>query len=1225
MTAKPNPIAHLVNTLQSEGDILVFLGAGSSSEGSQNDQPFPDFEMLIRRVLQDEGIEVTNNRMNDFLDVMKRWERESILSFRLASYLYGNPGISHLQLASVTMSLFPAVNMTMYMTTNFDDLMFKALSAVTKNSPQRDPKAFSLKKSAVISEITQIFHAIPRHTRNGTPVIVKLFGDLASNSPIFDSRDMPFDEFTEEKLIELVNRTTLFIGYGLRDAPVLRLLIRSGSAHPVFVVAPNNPIDDHIAQISQREFYWLPRTFSEFVSDLIETFSARNPSFETTLSRFLRDADIDLMVNSRWALRECARNASAPARARYLNRKRGEAVTQEVTANRTIRRQDTGPNLEAFKDSDARILGIIGESGSGKSTLLFQIYEQSRTDPNDLYVYYDAQSLQGAGSLAAKLALDFAIEVPKLNSALRRISSTLVRKGAQLIILIDALNESNSVDPLVIRYEIESLASEGPGNIRFVFSCRRVFWDARMNPVNDLPVRLYCEGKIFLLSKFSTAEAKSAYELYRETFHLKTEYESLSRSLREHIRDPLMLRFISEAYCDSVLPQFAPAVLVFREIMDALRRQYRQTPLIDFLDCLIDQRLEQLLVEGDVDDVFSYRDVRTDSNLALLAQQQMAGRLHAEHPLTILEDENIITPMESAATRFKFTYERFHEFLIGLRLHYKIFSVGRVAFLDFLAANLNRFRDAHYSFYQGLKSAFIIEYISTNSAQRRREVASLVKNSDRSIATFGRDIMREVIFESDLNVIHTLALLSDGESSATALFLDLCFESEGVLPYAIKGLFDDDPGIRRRSVKCLLFQARNFRSLGKMHSMILDEAKDRMIGRHKFALGLIYFFAVEFGAADEKSTAVLRMRELLVSIIEHERLNVADLANALNDVIELEGPLFFGANYQADGLFYPWSSRVEVERFVPAICALLQDTSSESLKQNLDAVLFFSDIRVEPIEADHDPRLFGYQFEYRIVQWALIRAWMQNSDLALEMLDRIVERGQAFNIDFALGIVSHAIARPSATNRELVAKCRLKMSNWIIQFEERFEEFYLGLKASDPFSFNLVPLAVLASVEARYFTPESGVIPCISSWLADPCLKRRKMALLAANWLSQDYPVKVLTTLESAFNETELDKWYDRVLARYEQHSPRLLEEFFDKMHFPTRRRTEIRTLGMARDTQDVQYQCDSFLAWLFLEDQSRLRQLGIVYNMIYATGSLREFCLKLLQLWIGPLSVTVE
>jgi SIR2-like domain len=856
VTASANPIVHLVNTLQSEGDILVFLGAGSSTDGSQDDAPFPDFETLIGRVLRDEGVEVTDNRMNDFLDVMRRWERESTLSVRLASYLYGNPGISHLQLASVTMSLFPAVNMAMYLTTNFDDLMFKALSAVTKNAPERDPKAFSLRKSAVISEITQIFQAIPRYTHKGTPVIVKLFGDLASNSPIFDPQDMPFDEFTEEKLVKLLDRTTLFIGYGLHDAPILRLLIRSGSQHPVFVVAPVNPIDDRIAQITQRVFYWLPKTFSEFVSDFIETFSAKNPAFEATFASFLRNTGAGLMINSRWALRECAQNASSSASARYLNRTRRGETGRDGVSIPTVVRPDTGPDFDTFKRSGARILAIVGESGSGKSTLLFQIYEYNGTRGEDLYIYYDAQSFQSTGSVSAKLALDLAVETGKLGSVLRQIGLTLDRKSAHLFILIDALNESISVDPLVIRYEIESLTNESPNNIRVVFSCRRVFWDARMNPSNDLPLGLYSDGKLFLLSKFSAAEAKSAYEHYCDTFRLKSQYESLSVSLREHIRDPLMLRFISEAYRDSVLPQFAPAVLVFREVMDALRRRYRQTPLIDFLDCLIDQRLERLLEHGDANDIFFYRTVRTDSNLALLAQQQMAGRLRTEHPLTILEDENIISPMESVSTRFKFTYERFYEYLIGLRLHYKIFSVEKVAVLDFVKGNLNRFRDAHYSFYQGLKSAFVMEYISTNDVERRREIAFLVRHPHQSIAAFGRDILREVVFESGEDAISTLALVDDGQASATRLVLDLGFEAEGVLPYAIEGLFEDDAGIRRRSVNCLVFHARNFGSLEKMNSMILDAAKGGTVAKEALATGLVYYFAVSFGSTADKAAAL---------------------------------------------------------------------------------------------------------------------------------------------------------------------------------------------------------------------------------------------------------------------------------------------------------------------------------------------------------------------------------
>src|SRR5216684_4518946 len=151
---------------------------------------------------------------------------------------------------------------------------------------------------------------------------------------------MPFDEFTEEKLVKLLDRTTLFIGYGLHDAPILRLLIRSGSPHPVFVVAPVNPIDEHIAQISQREFYWLPRTFSEFVSDLIETFSARNPLFEATFARFLLDADAGLLIASLWALCDCARSASVSARTRYRNAARGSIIKPDQALVRTEVRPD---------------------------------------------------------------------------------------------------------------------------------------------------------------------------------------------------------------------------------------------------------------------------------------------------------------------------------------------------------------------------------------------------------------------------------------------------------------------------------------------------------------------------------------------------------------------------------------------------------------------------------------------------------------------------------------------------------------------------------------------------------------------------------------------------------------------------------------------------------------------------------------------------------------------
>jgi len=1014
---------------------------------------------------------------------------------------------------------------------------------------------------------------------------------------------MLFDELTESKLIRLVDKTILFIGYGFHDAPILRLLIRSGSQHPIFVVAPTNPIDDRIANISQRSFYWLPKTFAAFVSEFVEAFSARNPSFETAFMSFLYDAGADLTVSSRWTLRECAQTASLTARERYVNRTR-RTDTPHVDRDITpIERPDTGPDFGRFKDSSQRIMAIIGESGSGKSTLLFQIHDRNSALTGDLYIYYDAQSFQSIGSMRARLALDFAVEPTGFGSLLQQIDSTLAKTGARLFILIDALNESISIDPLVTRYEIESVARESPSNIRFIYSCRRVFWDARMNPANDLPLSLYFDGKPFLLSQFSVREAKSAYEHYSQLFRLKSKYETLSNPLREHIRDPLMLRLISEVYNDSVLPQFAPAVLVFRAVMDDLRRRYRHTPLIDFLDLLIDQRLERLLENADVDDIFSYRSVRTDSNLALLAQQQMLGRHHAEHPLTILEDENVISPMESIAARFKFTYERFFEYLLGVRLHYKVFITAKLNFTDFVEKALDRFRNTHYSFYQGLKSAFVIEYLASIESDRRREIAQLVRHPNRAVAAFGRDVLREVVFELDQDAVGTLALVADGQASALKLVLDLGFEVEGVLPHAIKALFQSDREIRRQAVSCLMFHGRNFGSSELMKSMIFGLAGSGTVGRETLAIGLIYFFAAYFSMEIDKSITLEGMRQFLVRIMVRypDRVDIASVSAALAETVEVEGPLFFGANYAADGIVYPWQeSRKGAAQYCAAVRSILNSASPEVLYSHLEAIVVLSSIRVEGFERSHRVKLFAYQIEYRIIQWALIGAWAKDSSAILGLLDLIIERGGAFNIDFALGIVEHALFQNRIQDRSLLKLCYDRMSQWVERFELRFSEFYLALEDADPFSFNLVPLAVLARVEAQFFTTETGVIPCIAAWAAGPSVNRRKMALLAANWLGKEFPAKVLSSLESTVLGQDLTNWYNLVLASFERHSPRLLEDFFNKMRFPTHRRADIRSLGVASNRGEVQYQCESFFSWLFLGDRSHVRELCVVYDMIY-------------------------
>lgn len=1226
MTVHSNPVLHLVNTLKAEGEVLIFLGAGSSVEGWQGAAPFPDFSTLIGRVLTSEGRADADNRMAAFLDIMRQWERESTLSVRLGEYLYGSPGTAHLQLASATMSLFPELNMTTYLTTNFDDLMFKAFSSIAKNAPHGDPRAFSLKKYSVVSELTGTFDAISGHAKKGAPVILKLFGDLSSTSPIFHPDDMPFDEFTEQKLAQLFNRPAIFVGYGLNDGPILRLLASSRSKQPIFVVAPVNPIKDLLATMSQRQFHWISKGFGDFISDFIEISSTISPNFKTRFAEYFRVAEAQEYLDSPQSLRALARTGSSPALARHRNRVRPDDASSTPAALSPIARPDTGPDISNFRASDARILAIVGESGSGKSTLLNQIYEDAEAQGQDLCFYYDAHSLHGQGALRSKLSLDLMAEPFQLEKRVAHIGQTLGKRGHLLFVLIDALNESPSVDPLALRYEIEALAAATPDNVRFIYTCRRVFWDAHMDPSNDLPLHALHDRKPFLLGRFSPAEAEVAYGRHQQAFSLQPEYAALSATVRQHLRDPLMLRIMAEAYRGSALPHFAPAAIVFKRVMNAFRRRYRHAPLVDYLECLVDGKIDQLddvTVSGDI---YSYREARTNGNLALLAQQQIASGRNGAHPLEILEDENIISALDLSHSQFKFTYERFYEYVIGVRINDRLAARGHDGLVEFLEGNVQKYRSAHYSFYQGLRNAFVIRYLGADLPLRLK-IAALVRHPDASVAAFGRDVLREVIFEADMDALEALSVVDVDRVEQILLLLDLGFEAEEAIPYAIDGLFQPDLAVRRRSASCLLVQAKTYGRLDQIAQKVNTAIRSGRIATEALPLGIVLFGAVLISAADSKEQGLEEAASFISSLLDDSPRIVEwePLVRAVALALESEGPLFFGANYDADGVLYPWRQHTpEFDRLRRGIPLLFGDTLIEALEANFEAVLFFSNITLGASAGGASQRLFAYQIEYRIVQWLVIRAWNVDEERTLGLLERIVEQGGPFNIDFALGIIEHALFHDKNTDRGRILGGLDRMKSWIERFEAS-PTFFLALQERDPFAFNLVPLAVAARVDAAFLTAERGVIATLANWLADPSPQRRKMAYLAANWLSAEFPIKVLATLEPFLHRDMEQEWLDRVLSAYQDHSPRLLDEFLEEMHVPILRRVKIRGHEAAHEAQSIQYKADDLFSWLFLGPMSRLRRVGEIYGTLYEPGSCESAMSTALASLLGRSATAVE
>ena len=367
-----------------------------------------------------------------------------------------------------------------------------------------------------------------------------------------------------------------------------------------------------------------------------------------------------------------------------------------------------------------------------------------------------------------------------------------------------------------------------------------------------------------------------------------------------------------------------------------------------------------------------------------------------------------------------------------------------------------------------------------------------------------------------------------------------------------------------------------------------------------------------------KTAAFRHVADVLREIVRSypNKIDMAEMAQTIATVALDEGPLLFGANYSSESISYPWSARSEdFERYRPRIRQLLGDPSPEALIANLDVILFFSKISELPATSAAGTKLFAYQFEYRIVQWLIIRAWAEDSDIVIDLLDAIAETIDPFCLDFTAGIMEFLLIGNRSMPRAVQNECYKRLSNWISIFERNYpKQFYQALDESDPFSYNLVPLAVLARAEAHIF-PDKREIPCLVRWLESPSEKHKRMALLAANWLASEFPQKTLKSLDSVVGDKILESWLDVLLSGFEVHSPLLLDEFFEEFDIPLERQFRIRTSSSRSAFSKVQYRDESIYSWIFLGPQSRLSQLSKLYEELFQCVDIGEFFEKLLRI----------
>jgi len=292
---KIDPMYNLANTILDDKELIVFLGASASQDGSRGGKSFPGFDTLIDEIISDFGFAPLTNkkRFSNFWEVIEKWEREKNLAARVSKYLDGEPGAAHHYLAALSIALFNTCNALLYLTTNFDDLMKKAFRDLERNSVRKyNTKDISVRPHIIGSEFQEIAINVEGHLKNGCPVILKLFGDLNSQSPIFRKEDMVFEPIVEEKLIEWMKKPMIFIGFSFSDKIIEQLLITARGNFPIFLVNPIKKLPAFTKNMDR--IIHIQKTFSQFILDLFKILKEKHPAIIEKAENILSSLQIPI-------------------------------------------------------------------------------------------------------------------------------------------------------------------------------------------------------------------------------------------------------------------------------------------------------------------------------------------------------------------------------------------------------------------------------------------------------------------------------------------------------------------------------------------------------------------------------------------------------------------------------------------------------------------------------------------------------------------------------------------------------------------------------------------------------------------------------------------------------------------------------------------------------------------------------------------------------------------
>lgn len=1224
-----------IDILTSLEALVVFIGNGASMEGfNESEQPFPSFSQLIVSVLSNAGKnengEITTKNAFKHFSLFEKYinNEQDDACLYLKNYLNGKPGTPHYHFVNLITCLFEIEELKfsnlIFVTTNYDTMIEQALeNSGIKYVSESLPKDKSLFSHDYLEKIQN-------HLQKGTPVVLHIFGDLESEAPIFFQKEMEFSELEKGFFKRLFQKSILSIGYSFYDQVIKDIICAQNNIHnkPLYNVSPKEINNENLLD-KPRKIYNYNMYFKEFAIKLIcdmyvESGNNKQPSrqniflgLKARYEQKIQNLNFNFVYDLeflKWRI-ELVNSYSIN---RIIDLTSDDILLNNMDKLYVYR---DGIHWDTFLKSVESIGLVLGEAGMGKSTYFHMLAKQKPLENIFMLLLIPAR-LKDIGFIEY-LANNFLCKSDQLETLFDHFDSILKHSDHYFIILVDAINEL-AEKAISVKSEIEEFFKKKWNNIKIVYSCRTYYWKNNLrneyhNVLNYFPS--------VELKHFDDKQLLEAYSKYKSLYSLSGDLNNTTVDFRNKLKDPLMLRLLSEGYQNRSIPAFAPAVKIYSEYLKFIENKSNKSNIID---TLVD--IGNIFWEIDMDDLLGTMSIHKD----------YLKPLNQDH-IKFLKESNILYEEHHFV---QFHYERLFEFILGYSILVKNgwehpannLNASTIYQLWIICIENNK----PYTYTFAIKSALI--YLSRISDIKQKDLiengnilAELLDinkvdpNIDSATADHFRHFVLEVIRElvteldsqgEDIENSRIAGYEKLKETLGQKIFYDVILQigrdDFRSVSYQLELLCADNPEIKRQVIFNLLYLVNDEDQFKVLEKEILHKAnsvdKDTLDG----LVYLLPLYIKNFRIIEKMSgkTLINYVQDKLIKI----RNNISTqpgrtsfqnkLINSVQSVFEKEGNGFFGhGTTPYDGIAYSWGMGEEEKNLAQSLASLLSfQADCNLIKHNKLSIRFFAseimhlnDINAPYESADQIERVRSW--EYFIARFILVKTAKYEFPFVISFLEEMMKENMWLTFNFALSVMEAVLRTIHINNDNLYELGLEKMMFWVDENESKHPEvFYQRLSTDNPLDVSMNPLSQTANTIIQK-TPERK-FSFLDERVKSGNLQKAKLALLSLRKVVRKFPEAGKTSFEIAWGmrdkyDEEFRNWLDLSLKELSYVQPKMVYDIFVIINATAEDKNRINNIKASPKTNE--YNIIPFFQWLMSDIHAMQLAVSFYSQMIHS------------------------